>query len=96
MSSPMSSNSGSHASKTARSPPTMIESVAFRAPEAPPLTGAPRTSTPRSASRSATPFVVPGVDVVRSTRTDPSRRPSSIAPTTASTFSGPGSERKTT
>eukprot|EP01139_Manchomonas_bermudensis_P006200 Amastigsp_a176671_8.p2 type:complete len:133 gc:universal Amastigsp_a176671_8:318-716(+) len=68
-------NTGRTASKTCRSPPTMIESRASRAPTSPPDTGASSECTPRSAAALAIRTASDGSDVVRSTTIVPGRAP---------------------
>ncbi|MEJ2288763.1 MAG: hypothetical protein P8Y02_08995, partial [Deinococcales bacterium] len=71
-------------SRTASSPPTMIESVPFAAPSLPPETGASSMATPWSSSAAAISRVVAGLMVLMSTSTEPSSMPST-APSSPST-----------
>ncbi len=79
---PMARSTGRARVKTSGSPPTMIASVAARAPLTPPLTGASRKCAPRSLTRGSILRGVEGRTLLRSTR---------IVPGLALSTSPPGS-----
>src|SRR6266540_2502837 len=68
---PMARSTGWARFKGSASPPTMIASVAARAPLTPPLTGASRKCTPRSFARGSIFFGVEGSTLLRSMRIVP-------------------------
>ena len=72
---PIASNTGRTRSTTAASPPIMMDSVAFRAPTSPPLTGASSMAMPLACSVSAISRVVWGEMVLMSTTTAPGCAP---------------------
>jgi len=68
---PMARKTGVARCKGSASPPTMIASVAARAPLTPPLTGASRKWTPRALARGSIFFGVDGSTLLRSIRIVP-------------------------
>ena len=72
---PMASKTGRQSSKTACSPPTMIDSVPCRAPTSPPLTGASSMCTPDSLRRAEISRVTRGEMVLMSMTVAPLRAP---------------------
>ena len=72
---PMQSKSGRARSSASAFPPTMIDSVASRAPCGPPETGASSMSMPRSPSRAAIARVAVGSMVLVSMTSVPGRAP---------------------
>src|SRR6266540_3578875 len=95
---PMARSTGWARFKGSASPPTMIASVAARAPLTPPLTGASRKCTPRSFARGSIFFGVEGSTLLRSMRIVPGLARSTNPPGsryTASTSGEAGSEVST-
>ena len=91
---PIASSTGRARAKASAGPPTMIESLASRAPVGPPLTGASSMAMPRSASAAAMVRVAAGEIVLISTSSFPAGGWSSRPPgwrTTSSTCGVSGS-----